>query len=171
MAITIREAVIEDAAAIAEVHVASWRWAYGELLPAETLDGLDIAEREAGWFDVLASEDPRDRIMVAEGRNGLVGFAHIGATRDDDAPAGTGELFAIYLAEHEAGSGLGTNLLARSTEALREEGFGRATLWVLKTNERARRFYGREGWAWDGTTSTHQVQCANLPIVRYEREL
>lgn len=171
MAITTREAVIEDAAAIAKVHVASWKWAYRGLLPAETLDGVDIAEREAGWLDVLASEDPHDRVIVAEGRNGLVGFASVGATRDDEAPAGTGELFAIYLAEHEAGTGLGASLLARSTEALRDEGFGRATLWVLETNERARRFYAREGWRWDGTTSTHQVQCSNLPIVRYEREL
>lgn len=50
-------------------------------------------------------------------------------------------------------------------------GVERATLWVLETNQRARRFYEREGWAWDGTTSIHQVEGSNLPIVRYALDL
>lgn len=86
-------------------------------------------------------------------------------------PQGTGELYAIYVAEGVAGTGVGRDLLLRSTTALGEEGFERATLWVLETNQRARRFYEREGWAWDGTTSTHLVECSNLPIVRYTLDL
>ena len=43
-----------------------------------------------------------------------------------------------------------------------------AVLWVLEPNERARRFYERGGWAFDGTTRdeliggvpTHQLRYA-----------
>jgi RimJ/RimL family protein N-acetyltransferase len=44
-------------------------------------------------------------------------------------------------------------------------------LWVLESNQRARRFYERAGWSWEGTRSAHQMQCANLPILRYSRPL
>ena len=43
--VVIREATPDDARAIAEVHVASWRWAYRGDLPAEFLDGLSVDDR------------------------------------------------------------------------------------------------------------------------------
>jgi len=42
----IRPATPEDARAIAEVHVASWRYAYRGLLPDDVLDRLSVEERE-----------------------------------------------------------------------------------------------------------------------------
>lgn len=36
--VTIREARVDDAGPIAEVHVASWRWAYDGLLPSQILE-------------------------------------------------------------------------------------------------------------------------------------
>jgi ribosomal protein S18 acetylase RimI-like enzyme len=169
VSISLRDAAIDDARAIAEVHVGSWRWAYRGQLPDETLDALDVTEREAGWLGVLAADD--GRVLVADRGDRVVGFASIGPTRDDGAPDGTGELYAIYVTPDAAGIGVGRQLLAGSTTALEEAGFERATLWVLETNERARRFYERWGWTWDGTTSSHQVECSNLPIVRYARAL
>ena len=171
MALSLRDAALDDARSIAEVHVESWRWAYQGQLPDETLDGLDVTEREAGWLAALASDDARARVIVAERRDRVVGFASIGATRDDDHPEGAGEVYAIYVTENAAGTGVGRELLERSTEALRDAGFVCATLWVLETNDRARRFYERAGWVWDGSLSSHQVECSNLPIVRYARDL
>jgi GNAT superfamily N-acetyltransferase len=100
-----------------------------------------------------------------------VGFATVGPTDDDDADSGTAQLFAIYLVPEAAGRGIGSVLLGRAEELMRAAGSARATLWVLETNARARAFYERCGWAWDGTRSSHQVQCSNLPIVRYARAL
>jgi hypothetical protein len=45
------------------------------------------------------------------------------------------------------------------------------SLWVLETNDLGRRFYERNGWAWDGAVSDHQFECANRPIVSYGRDL
>ena len=167
--VSIREAVLDDAPAIAEVHVASWRWAYWGQLPDETLDALDVAEREARWREAIA--DSSTNVIVAVVDGAIVGFVSAGPTDDDDASPGTAELYAIYLEERAAGQGVGRALLERAVDGMRTAGFSQASLWVLDSNERGRRFYEQAGWAWDGKRSSHQVQCSNMPVVRYARKL
>ncbi|HVF07127.1 MAG TPA: GNAT family N-acetyltransferase [Actinomycetota bacterium] len=167
--VRIREADEADARAIAEVHVRSWRWAYRGQLPDDTLDTLDVAEREGRWRAAIA--DPATSVLVAGDDDVLDGFVSVGPARDDAASPSTAEVHAIYLEEHAAGKGIGRALLEQAVEAMRAAGAQRASLWVLESNARARRFYERAGWAWDGTRSSHQVQCSNMPIVRYVREL
>lgn len=171
MSVTIRAATPKDARAIAEVHVASWHWAYRNDLPASALEGRTIEDRERMWTEWFASLEPAADVLVAEEAGRIVGFSGFGVSRDDGATDATGEIRTIYLLEGAAGKGIGRDLFARANERLRELGYRRATLWVLETNERSRRFYGRAGWTWDGTTSAHQFDCANLPIVRYATDL
>jgi GNAT superfamily N-acetyltransferase len=167
--VAIRAATQADARAIAEVHVASWRWAYRDLVPEGFLEQFSVADRERQWIESLRGGV--DRIVVASHDDEVVGFASAGPSRDDDALPGTAELFSLYLLQRFQGRGVGGPLLGDVVSGLVESGHERATLWVLETNILARRFYEREGWAWDGTTSAHQVQCANLPIVRYAVDL
>jgi len=167
--ITLRAANPEDAPTIAAVHVSSWRWAYRDQLPQETLDSLDVSEREDRWSRIIPSEG--QIVLVATDGDAVVGFAHAAATDDDDVRPGTAQLFAIYLEERVAGTGVGRALLARATDEMGRTGFVRATLWVLETNDRARRFYERAGWTWDGSRRTHQSRCSNMPVVRYARTL
>ena len=54
---------------------------------------------------------------------------------------------------------------------LTETGFSAATLWVLETNARARRFYESAGWAADGATKTDRRGDIELREVRYRRAL
>jgi len=162
---TVRVARPDDVGAIAALHVASWRWAYRGLLAEEILAELSVESRASTWAELV--EDPEVAVLLAERGGALGGFASACATRDADAPRGTGEVAAIYLSEGAAGTGLGSELFARIQDELRALGFTRATLWVLATNGRARRFYEREGWRWDGARSDHQIQCDRQPIVRY----
>jgi GNAT superfamily N-acetyltransferase len=150
--VPIRPAVSADAAAIATVQVRSWRAAYRGLLPQEELDALDIGRRTETWTRILAaSQWPRSGTLVAEGEDGVVGFAALSPTRDDDAdPAVVGELAALYSLEQVWGTGVGRSLMAASLAAFGEAGYQRAGLWVLETNDRARRFYEAAGWAPDG---------------------
>jgi ribosomal protein S18 acetylase RimI-like enzyme len=169
--VTIRAATVDDAEAIAEVNVASWRWAYDGLLPASVLDALSVQGRAADWRAMITSQ-VCDVSVATAGDGTVVGFVNIGTTRDDDGSASTtGELFALYVLPRTAGTGVGRSLLRRAESRLRSAGFTRATLWVLETNERGRRFYERHGWSWDGTRGEHRFDCGNLPIVRYAREL
>lgn len=167
----VRAATSEDARAIAEVHVASWRAAYRGLLPDGYLDRLSVDEREAQRREHL--DDPAGEwgTLVVEEDGRVVGFVTFGPSRDEDAPPGTGEVPAIYLDPAVVGTGIGRDLFAQATTGLRHAGYGRATLWVLEANERARRFYEKAGWTWDGATSRHDFDCANEPMVRYAVDL
>lgn len=165
MGVSIRAAEPEDAHTVAEVHVASWQWAYRGQLPDDYLDSLSVDDREAMWAQRLGATDPG--VFIAEDDGTAVGFVSVGPCRDKDAPAGTGELEAIYLVAGAAGNGTGSLLMEEATGALRRTGYSSATLWVLETNQRALRFYERLGWSWDGSRSDHQLQCGNRPIVRY----
>jgi GNAT superfamily N-acetyltransferase len=172
MAVTVRHATADDARAIAEVHVAAWRWAYRGQLPDELLDGLSVEDREAMWAAWFLDPEDRGAVIVACDDDGqVVGFANAGPSRDQGAPGTTGEVRAIYVIQEVQGKGVGARLIDEVERYLRGFGFERATLWVLETNDLGRRFYERNGWSWDGTTSDHQFECANRPIVRYARDL
>ena len=109
--------------------------------------------------------------MVAETDDGVVGFCSFAPSRDDDAEAHTAEILTIYLLEDAAGGGSAVRCSPRPSGGSRELGYDRATLWVLASNDRSRRFYEAAGWSWDGTTSEHRFDCANVPIVRYAVDL
>jgi GNAT superfamily N-acetyltransferase len=165
----IRRATPEDARSVAEVHVGSWRHAYRGLLPDAYLDRLSVDDREATWREAFG--DGTSDAFVADAGGRIVGFASFGPSRDQDAGDATGEIPAIYVEPSVLGAGVGRELMAAATEALREAGYRRATLWVLEANERARRFYEQAGWTWDGTVDRHDFECANEPVVRYAVDL
>lgn len=158
---------------IAIVHVRSWQAVYRGLAPQEYLDHLEVEQRYSVWEHILGeAEWPRVGTFVAECGGDVVGFASICPTRDDDGqPASTGELAAIYLLPRAWGNGLGRALMASVLSALRDAGFDEATLWVLDTNSRARRFYEAAGWHADGAVKQDARRGFVLNEVRYRRAL
>lgn len=151
---TIRHATLDDAQAIAELHVRAWQWAYQGLMPADYLASLDgmIPERIERRISQLRDLPPHVRWWLAELDGQLLGFAMTGPSRDSDVTPETVEVYAIYLAQEAAGKGVGRALFAHAVDDLRQRGFNQATLWVLDTNQRARRFYEAAGWTPDGTS-------------------
>ncbi|HET9724706.1 MAG TPA: GNAT family N-acetyltransferase [Actinomycetota bacterium] len=170
MTIRIREADPTDAEAIAGIHVRSWQTAYRGLLTDEYLDGLSVEERLEQHRGALSAPGEH-RTWVAEEGGTVVGFAVTGPSQDADADEKTGELYAIYLEPDRLGQGVGKLLSDHATRDLRERGFQTATLWVLGSNEGARRFYEREGWSADGLTTSERVDCEMRPTVRYRTSL
>jgi GNAT superfamily N-acetyltransferase len=172
MAVTVRDASADDARAIAEVHVAAWRWAYRAQLPDDLLAGLSVDDREAMWAAWFLRPEDRGAMVVACDTGGsVVGFANTGPSRDDDPSQGTGELHALYLVEEVRGTGVGRLLHDEAIVRLRDAGFTHATLWVLETNDLGRRFYEKAGWWRDGAVGRHMFGCGNRPILRYSRDL
>lgn len=142
-----------------------------EDLPGEYLQGLSVDNQERTWTTWLASEASAGGTLVARRDARIVGFCSFGPSRDDDAAKGTAEVLTIYLLEDSVGRGIGRELFGAAKKTLRDLGYRRATLWVLASNARTRRFYEKAGWTWDDTTSEHRFDCANLPIVRYTTDL
>lgn len=102
---------------------------------------------------------------------GLTGFVATGPSRDDDAEASTGEVYAIYIEPGLIGTGLGRRLFAHAADALRAQGFTRATLWTLEGNARTRRFSEAAGWRADGARKTERWEDCEPVEVRYARAL
>jgi GNAT superfamily N-acetyltransferase len=145
---TLRPAVPADAADGAAMHAACWREAYGPYA-----DPRLLAERLAdsdrwltAWARQLAEGPPR---VLAEADGELVGFAVAGPSRDADRTT-ISELYAVYTRAAWWGTGLGQALL----DAVAPE--GSCSLWVLEDNERARRFYQRNGFRPDGTRELYE---------------
>jgi len=72
--VSIRPAGLDDARAIAEIHVRAWQWAYRGQIPDEILDGLSVEHREQGWrrqLSELRTAGFSHRIWVAD-RDGKV---------------------------------------------------------------------------------------------------
>lgn len=146
----VRTATVEDAAAIARVHLASHREAYVATgrMPSEAIEGWGEAARAEYWAGFADRAAARDRALVLAEVNGeVVGFASAGPSQDDDR-AGQRELYAIYLLEAHHGGGLGQALIDAAL------GASAASLWVLADNPRAHAFYARNGFAPDGAAKT-----------------
>ncbi len=163
----IREAAIDDARSIAEIHVRAWRAAYRGQVPDSHLDSLSVDDRLAQHEWTIRNPRETWRLWVAEDAGAVVGFAVTGPSEDADADERTGEIYAIYLEPDRVGTGVGRALFHHAVSDLRARGFRGGTLWVLETNDRARRFYEAAGWATDGTTASERFDCAMLPTVRY----
>ena len=161
----IRPAEGADAVGIATVHMRSWQTAYRGILPDDFLDALSIPEREQRMRETIATKRPERRVWVAESPDGILGFSDAGPSRENDAPSSAGEVYAIYLDPTAVGKGIGRELFGHTVAALRDSGYGYATLWVLEANQWARRFYEKAGWRPDGTSSLWER--FNVNALRY----
>lgn len=164
----IRGATVDDAAAIAAVDVASWRAAYAGLMPDGYLDAMSVAGKTAAWERSLQREASRGkRTIVAMKRGRVIGYATVGP----DVESNRGLLYLMYVAPERWGRGAGVALMAGARDALIELGHAEAALWVLEANERARRFYERDGWRVDGASQTNDYGGVELLAIRMARSL
>lgn len=131
-----------DLRELVALHEACWREAYADLMPPGFVDEV-FADREAHVVrrreQLAAGRDT----WVAEIAGELVGFASSGQARLAAAPTDL-ELYALYARAVTWGTGVG--------HALHEAAVGGrgAYLWTLLGNERAMRFYQRQGYRADG---------------------
>lgn len=163
--LTIREATVVDAGPIAEVHVTSWREAYRDIVPAEFLTSLDVERKTEHWQRWLT--DGSSRTWVAVSDQTVIGFCTLGPARDEDAPPGTWQLYAIYMLPQAWGRGAARELMRTALGSL--PAGTEVTLWVLAHNERAQRFYRRHGFSADGIERIEEFGGAPLLEVRYRR--
>lgn len=162
MDFTLRPALVDDAEAMALMHVQSWRESYGHLLPPVFFEKQEAAlpDRIQRYRDYIVAGHSR---MLAHDPDGLlVGIGAAGPGRDEDSPSGR-ELFMLYTLERVHGRGVGQALV----DAL--IGDGPAYLWVLDHNPRAQAFYRRNGFVPDGKRQLCDPSWYSLPEHRMVR--
>ena len=138
------KATLNDAEAIARVHIESWHETYSELIPSEVLEAMtDYERRLQMWTRVLSNESHSTFVALDEGEE-IVGFTN-GGRPNGDAPEGfDAELYTIYLLRCQHGKGLGRRLMVALANDLQEKGFKALYLWVFPNNP-SRLFYERLG--------------------------
>jgi ribosomal protein S18 acetylase RimI-like enzyme len=169
---SIRRAQTSDARGIAEAQVAAWQTAYRGLLPDELLDTLSVSGFENRWRLRLTFEDSR-QTLVYEQDGHILGFVAFGPCRDEDIPAlHIGEIYAIYLHPVHWRQGYGSSLMEAALLALRKGGYTQVSLWVLRNNQPARRFYEAAGFRTDGAIKEERRDAGiEMHEVRYRRPI
>ncbi len=140
----IRDAGIDDAAAIAAIHCASWRSAYAGILEQSFLDGPIESDRSVLWSDRLANPRAEQIVRIAEEAwMQPIGFACAFAGVDQR----WGSLIDnIHVLPSHRGRGSGARMMQNVATQLasRHPGTG-IHLWVFEANEAGLRFYERLG--------------------------
>lgn len=150
IAINIRPAHLDDAKAVAELHVAVWRHTYHTLAPAKAFVILDEEHRFASWSKRLAAGAGDRVVLLAEGDHGLVGLVAA------DAPAeevfgGRREIKHLYVDPHHKRQGIGRSLLEGLAARLADQGHRSAAAGVVAGNRSAIAFYEAQGARQVGT--------------------
>ena len=154
--LSIREALPADAAALAELKLATFRETFldGFGIPYPP-DDLAIFEAECYGLDRVNAElaDPSHRTWVVDAADGgnaagrLLAYAHVGPCKlpHPDVVAGEMELYQLYLRGHAQGAGLGKALLEQALGFMAEQG-GRIWIGVWSGNARALALYRGRGF-------------------------
>jgi GNAT superfamily N-acetyltransferase len=131
-------------------------------VPQDFLDGMNAEAIATSWADSLAAGRSRLYVALVDGR--VIGYAGVGPERDPQAPANTGELYALFVHPDHWGTGAGRALTDAALADLRRTGCTAAWLWVLEANARARQFYTRYGFT-ETPDRTHS-SLGDLPELR-----
>jgi GNAT superfamily N-acetyltransferase len=182
--VLVRPARLADAGEIARVQIATWRTAYGALLPPTVLADWDDATATASWAAAIHSPPtPGHRVLVAEESGTLVGFAASGPaevspteTPFRDGP--TSELSALLVEPPWGRRGHGSRLLAAVVDLARTDGVARLVIWLPEADRITADFLAGAGWDRDGwvrsldtgTKTIRQVRWHTLLEERLQRD-
>lgn len=168
--VSVRVAWADDAEAIAQVQVRSWRERYASLLPAEALP-TDASDFSAQWHAALTRPgDARNRVLVALVRNTVVGFAVTSPADDPDCdPVGDGHMAELVVAPDSRGHGHGSRLLQAVADTLTADRFTHAVTWVVASDDATRGFLTSAGWAADGAHRALDLDGTGNTVVKQVR--
>ena len=155
--LTVRTAVPDDAAALADVAAATFPLA----CPPHTTEAAKadfIAKHlsETAFEGYLA--DPERQLAVAEFEGEPIGYTMVvfGEPQDPDVAAAitvrpTAEVSKLYVLPAQHGAGAASALMNSAIESARRRGARGIWLGVNQENARANRFYEKSGFALVGT--------------------
>jgi ribosomal protein S18 acetylase RimI-like enzyme len=165
----IRPARVNDAPALARVHVDSWCAAYRGLVPDSFLQRFTYQSREERFRQSLVAN--AEETYVVQLNEQVVGFLTLGAARDSDVDSKrTGEIWGIYISPDYWRQRIGSRFVEEAESLLKSRRYESAVLWVLEGSQQARRFYEAMGFHLDGESKSIKWGIP-LKAVRYCKAL
>ena len=146
--------------------LAAWRDGYRgvvspNLIPDARLLAARIRER-------IAQRGPPIGVGVLDGT--VYGWITFGASRDDDAAASVGEVWALNVHPDAWRRGIGRELVGYAIERLARQSFSEVTLWTFRDTPRSRSFYESLGFRPDGATQRRHASGGAIEV-RYRMAL
>ena len=137
MALTVKNAKFTDMKRLGHIMSVSFRTAFADLVTPQTMDACAREENCIALLEGIFREG-KVRFLMGES-SGMLAWQQT----EDGA-----EIIALHTLPESRGTGVGHALL---TEALEQAGDQPVFLWAFKENTRARRFYEKHGFSWDGS--------------------
>lgn len=154
------------------LHALGWRTAYRDSIPAGYMAQEITDSRWTAVFRKNYEEGIYHGLLLYDGDRPLC-CATYGPARVDTAAGGTictfsspdlghwGELVSLYGHPDHWGKGYGSIVMEEVFRRLEEAGYPGCFLYVLQENDRARRFYEKHGFSWDG----HSLGVSLMPEI------
>jgi GNAT superfamily N-acetyltransferase len=183
--VVIRAGSAADAAQVAAVQREGWSAAYDGIIATEILNRVTAPDGGARVRQSFRTR-PWQRMLVAAAdgadQSGIIGYASYGPETDvlsapwphplskDGEDGRVAELYALYVHPAWWSTGTGRALMEQVLTRSSRAGYSSITLWVLRENQRARRFYEKAGFAADGATNV-LTGLGGVLELRYRRAL
>ena len=152
----------DDRLKISRIYEESWKFAYQGIVPQDYLDSIPAGR----WADCLDREGVNSIIMVENEE--IIGTSSYCRSRSPEF-SDFGEIISIYLLPQYIGRGYGRQLLDAAVRELTELGFQDIFLWALAENQRARKFYDKNGFMQTEHCMEHVIGGKKLLEVQYYR--
>ena len=133
----VRNAKLEDMKQLGYIMSVSFRTAFSEFVTKQTLEACAQEDNCTALLESIYREGNM-HFLIGE-TTGMLVWQEV----EDSA-----EIVAIHSLPESWGTGLGYAML---TVALKQIGNRSVFLWAFKENKRARRFYEKHGFLWDGS--------------------
>lgn len=160
----IREGTLDDVKAISYIHALSWKSAYQGIVPQTYLDEL----KEDFWVSAFTGWIKENvlGVQIVTDHGSSVGCVAYGRSRDKSLP-NWGEIVSLYLLPEYFGKGYGKKLLESALMDFKKSDYQNIYLWVLKENQRARRFYENNGLQCNNDECVCEIMGKELTDIRY----
>ncbi|HWS42480.1 MAG TPA: GNAT family N-acetyltransferase [Pseudoflavonifractor sp.] len=150
--------------AMSLIHALGWRDTYVGYVPDDYM-AREITDDRWVKFFRADYETGRCHGLLLYSGDAPVACVNYGPARVENLNAGSactfdsrgyegwGEIVSFYTHPEERGKGYGGLLFEEAVRRLREVGHPSAFVFVLRENQKARRFYAAHGFAWDGSSA------------------
>ena len=167
MKIAIRKALSYDAYDYAMCHISCWQSAYKGIVSDEFLNNMTATkEQRVEKYKKVLSEPGNCEYYCVLHEEIMIGFCIIYKGQSENGSL-MGEIWAIYLVEEFRGKGCGREVLEFAVNELKHANPEEIFLWVFEENYKARRFYEKCNFVFDGNKIERTTWGGPLTLVKY----
>jgi len=140
--VQVKDASLDDAKAIADIHTSSWRDVYKNILPEGYLTNEIEQERRAFWHKKISNKDPSELVLTITSGEVIFGFIWITRTSE---PGYDAVIEALHIDINAKNCGYGKQIMKAAVGRLIDQGAKSICLRVFDDNVAAVQFYQRIG--------------------------